>query len=158
MSNANTKVLSGSESFEYEGKSYQFAKLTLADLGSFESYAQSEPLEKVTHLLERMSPEVRQDVVATCFKQGEGRKIGTKEFNGFVTSMTGILFFMYLSMRTHHPEISRKEVATMFGNLMESGRSDEIKTKLFKAGGFEVEGPNAGGGRTVTKSKNSMSR
>lgn len=125
-----------SNTFEHEGTTYTLSSVKLPELRELESYLRSETLEAVTPLLGKMEPDVRSQVIAEALKLGEARRIGTKAFNDSVQSLNGTLYLMFLAMRPKHPEINRTVVGRIFHDLIESGLSEEVKSKLHEVAGF----------------------
>ena len=114
-------------SVSLKGKEHKLEVLDIDDLAEFESHIKSQKLKQFLEAAKDMPPEAREGMIGKILDKGLTGEEMTRE----MTSMSGVRFLLWRSMRKSDPDLRLEEM----GGLIDLENFGEVADILKKMGG-----------------------
>ena len=102
---------------KHGGREYRLSPLELDDLAEAEQHVAAIPFERAKRQMEalgdQLTPEARKMILDNAAKAAEECSITSAAFLRFISSVEGTAYLLWLSLRRSHPDITRKEAASL---------------------------------------------
>ena len=122
------------------GRDYVLSPLELADFGELERWLETLPYErarrKILALGEVMTPELRDAILKGADEESKRSGFGQAKNAEFLSTIEGMGFLLWLSLRKRQPEITREDAL----HLVSLESVTEWQQKLDRLSGLDNEG------------------
>jgi len=123
-----------------DGRDYILSPLELADFGELERWLETLPYErarrKITALGEVMTPELRDAILKEADDASKRSGFGHSDNTKFLSTIEGMGFLLWLSLRKRQPEITREDAL----HLVSLESVTEWQQKLDRLSGLDNAG------------------
>ena len=96
---------------QLNGSTYRMRPLTIDDFAEFERYAGDEPIRRALRNIKGLSLELQATMLQNAQKEAAVAK--KRDFGDYMSSMDGMCFMVWLSLRREQPELSQASIAQM---------------------------------------------
>jgi hypothetical protein len=135
---------------ELGGRRLQLSPLTLADMGVLQAWIHAQlpdPVALARRLAEGMPVEVQTELLRDAFKHAMAARrthlIGTDEADELLATMAGFLEILGLTLKAHHPEMTRDVLGPLVGGLTRD-QINEVTAHAFGVRMAPADLPGAG--------------
>lgn len=97
---------------DIRGKTYTFTPLTIGDLADFETHIRAQKLKACMEVAKDIEdPDTQKMMIQSAMSES----LSAEEVQNATQSVTGVRFFLYRRIKTHHPEITLDNVGQLCG-------------------------------------------